>query len=399
MHSMGCSTLGEPTHQSPMLVASLDPEIYLKSERTQRRMFAALHHALTDAFDGAVDIERVPGHRLAVHCDVPDAIERLRRIFGVHAVESVERVEFGDLHDLVEAAAPVYADEVVGRTFAVRPNRIGSHDWTSQDLAVELGSRLVAAGGRVDLSDPEVTVRVRIADSTAYLTRASFPAVGGLPAGTQGKALVLFSGGIDSPVAAHLVARRGVALDYLHFSLGCGQADHAAGIAHLLHDRYGAGTDPTLHIVDLEPVVAEIRRRTPGRERQMALKGVMYRAAAAVAHGDRDVRALVTGESIGQVSTQTLANLATLDRVVEAPILRPLAALDKTAIMDHAKSIGTLEVSSRTRETCDIAGGARVSVSTSARTLRAVLADVEHLVGDAVATAKAMRLADWMPGE
>ena len=121
-------------------------------------------------------------------------------------------------------------------------------------------------------------------------------------------------------------------------------------------------------------------------------------AAAAVAASHRDVQALVTGESIGQVSTQTLTNVATLDRLIDLPVLRPLIGLDKTAIMDLAAEIGTLELSSRTRETCDISGGARVSVATPPGTLAAVLAEVDDLVELAVTTAKSMRLADWVPG-
>ncbi len=255
------------------------------------------------------------------------------------------------------------------------------------------------SGGKVDLSDPEYTVRVRVVGDTAYLAFDVVPGVGGLPAATQGKALMLFSGGIDSPVAAFLMARRGVALDYLHFSLGCGQADHAAGVAHLLTDRYGAGTDPRLHVVDLEPAVTEIQTRVPARERQMALKGVMYRSAAAVAEGDRSVRALVNGESLGQVSTQTLDNIAALDRLVAVPMLRPLLGMDKEAITAVAREIGTFDVSARTRELCDIAGGARVSVSTTHRKLAAITTGLEDLVDHAVMTTKSMRLADWVPGE
>lgn len=381
-----------------MLIASLDPEIYLKSQRTQRRMVNVLTAAISATFGGEVEMQRLAGHRVAVATAAVDAVERLSRVFGVRAVETVEAIDFSTMEELAERVAARLGPEVSGRTFAVRPNRLGTHDWSSQDLAVAAGALLVDAGGDVDLSDPEITVRIRVVGDTAYLTLATEPGVGGLPAGTQGKALVLFSGGIDSPVAAYLMAQRGVALDYLHFSLGCGQADHAAGIAQLLSEQYGAGTDPLLHVVDLEPAVAEIQRRIPARDRQVALKGVMYRAAEGVARADRDTRALIAGESLGQVSTQTLDNIAALDRTIEMPMLRPLIGLTKVAIMDRARTIGTLEVSSRTRETCDIAGGAKVSVSTSAAKLRAIIAELEDVVEQAVMTDKSMRLADWVPG-
>ena len=381
-----------------MLIASLDPEIYLKSQRTQRRMVGAVEAAITDALDGPVETDLISGHRLIVATTAADAVDRLSRVFGVRAVETVVALEFSDVDELSQLVTNHFSPAVTGHTFAVRPTRIGSHEWSSQDLAVAAGSLLVEAGGTVDLTSPEVMVRVRVVNDVAYLTLAVEKGVGGLPAGTQGRALAMFSGGIDSPVAAYLVAHRGVALDYLHFSLGCGQADHAAGIAHLLTERYGAGTDPLLHIGDLEPAIDAIQSRVPSRERQMALKGLMYRAAEGVARADRDIRVIVNGESLGQVSTQTLDNVASLDRVIDMPMLRPLIGLDKTTIMDKAKEIGTLEVSSRTRETCDISGGARVSVSTSPSKLAAMMIELEDLVDNAIVTGKSMRLADWVPG-
>jgi len=361
-------------------------------------MIAALVAAISAAFDGKVEVSRLAGHRLVVATTAKDAVDRLARVFGVRAVETVEPVEFEMLEELATRMAARFGPEVDGHTFAVRPNRLGSHTWSSQDLAVAAGSLLVDAGGTVDLTNPEITVRVRVVDNVAYLTLAIEPGVGGLPAGTQGKALVMFSGGIDSPVAAYLMARRGIALDYLHFSLGCGQADHAAGIAHLLTERYGAGTEPLLHIVDLEPAISEIQLRIPARERQMALKGIMYRAAEGIALGDRDRRAIINGESLGQVSTQTLDNVAALDRIIDMPMLRPLIGLDKNTIMDRARDIGTLELSSRTREMCNISGGAKVSVSTSAAKLVTIMSQVDDLVEHAIMTDKSMRLVDWVPG-
>ncbi len=130
----------------------------------------------------------------------------------------------------------------------------------------------------------------------------------------------------------------------------------------------------------------------------MALKGVMYQAAEGIALLDRDTRAIINGESLGQVSTQTLDNVAALDRVIEMPMLRPLIGLDKETIVRRAREIGTFDVSARTQEMCDISGGARVSVSTSAAKLRAIMAEVDDLVEQAVITDKSMRLRDWVPG-
>jgi len=381
-----------------LLVVSLDSEIYLKSHRTQSRMVGVLVEAIRAALGSEAEITKMAGHRLSVVSEAPDAIDRLSRIFGIRAVEVVEQVAMTDVASLAEIMEDRFADSVRGRTFAVRPNRLGSHDWKSLDLSIAAGSLLVDAGGIVDLSNPEVTVVVRVVQNTAFLTLDVTKGVGGLPPGTQGTALMMFSGGIDSPVAAYLMAHRGVSLDYLHFSLGCGEADHAAGLAHMLTDRYMAGTDPTLHILDLEPAVSEIQRRVPSRERQMALKAVMYRATEEIARSTRGTRAIINGESLGQVSTQTLENIAALDRLVEIPVLRPLIGLDKATITEKARAIGTFETSSRTRELCDISGGARVSVAASAPKLRRMTEELPDLVEQAVLTAKSMRIADWMPG-
>ncbi len=195
-----------------------------------------------------------------------------------------------------------------------------------------------------------------------------------------------------------MIARRGVALDYLHFSLGCGQADHAAAIAHAMAERHGAGTDPDLIVADFEPAIALLEERISPRQRQMALKALMYRVAEAVAESRRGTRAIVNGESLGQVSTQTLDNLAALDRLVAIPMLRPLVGMDKQEIRSKAEAIGTYEMSARTRELCDISGGAKVSVATAPRALAAMGDQLADLVDNALATVKSTRLADWMPG-
>jgi len=380
-----------------MLVVALDPELYLKSQRTQRRMGRVLAANIGHAIPGA-EPKRLAGHRLLIDTDVPDAADRLRTIFGIAAVEVVERLDATDMDALADSIAERMGPVVAGRTFAVRPRRIGTHEWNSQDLAIAAGSRLVERGGTVDLTEPEVTVVVRVVERIADLTVERLPGTGGLPLGTQGSGLAMFSGGIDSPVAAYMVARRGVTLDYLHFSLGCGQADHAAAIAHDLTARYGHGSDPHWIVSDIEAAVPEITRRVDPRMRQMALKALMYRTAEQIAHDLPESRALVTGESLGQVSTQTLDNLASLDRLVAIPVLRPLVGLDKLEIRRRAEDIGTYDASARSRELCDISQGARVSVATRPGRLMDVGDALDDLVAHAVVTAKRQRLREWMPG-
>lgn len=381
-----------------MLVAALDPELYLKSSRTQRRMVRVLADNLRATLGGSAEVTRLSGNRLRVDSDLPDAPKRITSVFGVRAAELVDHIDASDLDGLCEAVAARFRPIVAGNTFAVRAKRTGSHPWSSQDVAVRAGDLLRRSGGEVDLTSPDVEVRVRIVDADAYLTVDSLPGVGGLPLGTQGRALVMFSGGIDSPVAAFMAQRRGVDTDYLHFSLGCAQADHAAGIASYLLERYGQGTDPSLSIVYLEPGLAEIRDRVDPRQRQIALKAVMYRTAEAVATSLPGARALINGESLGQVSTQTLDHITSLDHLIDMPVLRPLLALDKQQIRSRAEAIGTYEASARSRELCDISEGGRVSVSTPPRVLAGIAGSLSDVVDSALATTKQLRLAEWVPG-
>ena len=181
------------------------------------------------------------------------------------------------------------------------------------------------------------------------------PGAGGLPAGIQGRALALISGGFDSAVAAWRMMRRGAELHYLYCNLG--------GVAHermvlqvvkVLHELWGFGLRPRLHVVDFVPLVQELRAKTDRRLWQLVLKVLFYRAAAIVARKER-ADAVVTGEALGQVSSQTLPNLATLDRFAEMPMLRPLLGQDKNEIMAEARRIGTAPLSERVPEMCGLA--------------------------------------------
>lgn len=381
-----------------MLIAVLDAEIYLKSRQTRAGMLRVVADNVVAALGAGTSVRPMPGNRIRIDTAHTDPVPILTGVFGIGAIEEVQAVDAADFDTLVRSVVTIAGPQVAGRTFAVRPRRLGRHSWSSQDLAVAVGAGLVAAGGEVDLGEPEITVAVRVVDAAGHVSTTSHRGAGGLPAGSQGRGLVLFSGGVDSPVAAYLVARRGVALDHLHFSLGCGQADHAAGIAHLLADRHGAGTDPHWLVADLEPAVAHLTERVAPRDRQMALKAVMYRAAERIAATLTSIRVLVTGESLGQVSSQTLGNIVALDAVVSIPVLRPLIGLDKAEIEDRARQIGTHALSARSRELCDISAGAKVSVATNPGRLTAMADDLEDLVADTVVTVKATRLAEWLPG-
>jgi thiamine biosynthesis protein ThiI len=245
----------------------------------------------------------------------------------------------------------LYAERVRGRTFAVRGRRSGRHSFNSKDINYDLGTALDKYGD-VDLDNPEVTVGVEVRNDFAYLYSDKVPGVGGLPVGTEGKAIALISGGFDSAVAAWMMLKRGVALDYVFCNLAGSAYERAVlGVAKLMADEWSYGTQPNIHIVDFEEPVRHLKEQVKESYWQVILKRLMYRVGERVARAT-GAHAVVTGEAIGQVSSQTLANLCAIDASVNIPVVRPLVGFDKTEIIDRSRAIGTYTLSEKVREYC-----------------------------------------------
>jgi len=376
-------------------------EIGVKSPRTRRRFLRVLRRNARRALDrGGVEASVLAGWgRIMVRTDEPErAAEILSRVFGLHSASRVDTIPFDDLDDLVAKAAERSRERIRGRTFAVRPRRSGEHDFRSQDVAIKLGAALLEDSAGVNLDAPEVEVPVEIVNDEAHLVLDVTKGPGGLPVGTGGRALAMFSGGYDSPVATWMATSRGTSLELVVFDLGgCAQTDGALTVAKALADRWTPGVEPVAHVVDLLPVVAALTQRVEGRLRQVVLKRAMYRAATILAD-ERQVDALVTGESIGQASTQTLRNLAVVERATTYPVLRPLVGMSKEEIMGRAREIGTHEASTRVREYCSITTG---PVETAARFEEVAEADgeiEESVLRAAVEKRRTVELATWTPG-
>jgi thiamine biosynthesis protein ThiI len=301
--------------------------------------------------------------RIELEGGAEDAEERLTtalsRVFGIQQVRVAQRMPWRGAEDIVALGEQLYADAVAGRRFAVRVRRVGPRAHIPVDggaLAAQLGERLVVAGGRVDLDHPEVRVPVEVRPDDALFIRRTVPGAHGLPVGVQGRALALISGGYDSAVAAWQMLRRGVALDFLLFNLaGWPQEQAVRQVLSCLDRDWMGGTRPGLHIVDFRPVVAEMRRRVPGRYWQVLLKRLMLRAAESVAEA-LGSQALVTGDALGQVSSQTLSNLDAISAHARTMVLRPLLGHDKDEIIERAQAIGIAEISAEVEEFCALAG-------------------------------------------
>jgi thiamine biosynthesis protein ThiI len=382
------------------LMLKIAGEIGTKSAPTRRRFLRTLASNARSALRrhgirGAVEPR---WSRLFVSTDDPTASLALARVFGIHSISETIPVRFDTLEQLVDASESRLRELVAGKTFALRVRRRGEHTFRSRDVAVALGDALRPHSAGVDLGNPDVEVPIEIAGDVAHLLTARVPGPGGLPVGVGGRALSLFSGGFDSPVATWMTMRRGMGVDLLVCDLGgCGQVDAALGVARDLAAGWASGVEPAVHVVDLAPVVAALRARVDSGIRQVVLKRAMYRAGTLVAQRV-GAEALITGEALGQVSTQTLRNLAVAEDASGIPVLRPLIGMDKEEIIARSRQIGTHDASALVQEHCNIATG---RVETAARLTAVVGAEGrldDTFVEAAVEKAVLVDLTTWEPG-
>jgi tRNA uracil 4-sulfurtransferase len=352
-----------------LILVRLGAEVTIKSRRTRTAFLRRLERNIRDALDSA-DIEHrieAAWGRLFVRASSHMALPALSRVFGISSLSLVEREMAADLDTIVAEATAHFRAAIAGRKFAVRARRTGQHSFSSQDIERQLGAALVPFAAGVDLSSPDYTVFVEVRDATAYLFSERTVGAGGLPLGVEGRAVALLSGGFDSAVAAWLLMKRGVALDYVFCNLGGDAYERAVvHVGKALADGWSYGTTPYLHVVDFAAVLRELREQTRAPYWQVVLKRLMYRAAAMVA-ADNNAAAIVTGEAIGQVSSQTLTNLRSIEAVATLPVLRPLIGFDKEEIIERARHIGTAALSEQVKEYCAIAPGRPATAASIAR--------------------------------
>jgi len=378
------------------------PEIYLKSRSTRVRFMrmltdntrAALHGSGIEAEVTRTGIQemRVDGSDLEAAADV------VSRVFGVGRISLVDAVPYDGLDDLAAKVADATRDRVMDRTFAVRVKRRGDQDWSSLDAERVIGSLLLDSSAGVDLSNPQVTVRIIADTDTVLIVRSEPEVANGLPLGSQEPSLAMLSGGIDSPVAAWMMMRTGCPVDFLHLEMECSVTDQALAVGHELVGRWSHGYRSRFFVADFQPVKAALRERVDPRLRQVVLKQLMLQTGERVAT-DLGIPMLATGDSLGQVSSQTGAHLVAMERAVDIPVIRPLVALRKEEIIDRARRIGTFDLSARTKEVCDLSDGHRVATRASAEDLTKAGEEAgSGLVEEVLATLRTIDARLWAPG-
>ncbi len=271
-----------------------------------------------------------------------------RRIETVFGVAYFSRVTLtGPSLPEIEQTVDDYTKSRSFESFGVRVRRVDkTHAFTSGELERHLGERIRQhTGARVELSRPELWVVVHVLSREALVLHDRIPGPRGLPVGTAGQALSLISGGIDSPAAAYQMLKRGCTLSYVHFHshpfTSTASQDKVRDIVSFLA-RYQGPVQ--LYMVPFGELQQILVREAPAAPRIVLYRRFMLRIAEALAEREQAL-ALVTGESLGQVSSQTLGNLDTIDRVATMPVLRPLIGLDKAEIIELAQRIGTDEMS------------------------------------------------------
>lgn len=303
------------------------------------------------------DYGRIYVEALNTDYDYDEAVSRLQEIFGISdicPVEVTEDLSYDALRDTATAHMAAYDRHDF--SFKVHTRRVNKNfPMNSMEIDMEVGHDLLekyeGEGLHVDVHHPDVMLEIEIRDRI-YVYSRTIPGPGGLPVGTNGRAMTLISGGIDSPVAMYMIAKRGVEMEGVYFNSPPYTSQRALEKVEKLCRRVAQFAGPVrLHIVDFTNVQLAIYDNCPHDELTIIMKRIMFRMAQDLAQQE-ECQAIVTGESIGQVSSQTMQSLSVIDAAVNCPVFRPVIGMDKQEIVEYAQKIGTYDTSIEPYEDC-----------------------------------------------
>lgn len=285
----------------------------------------------------------------------PDPIlEECKKVFGIQSMSLAIKVK--NEEEVIKEAALFALTEAQGvNTFKITAKRVNKEfPIDSQSFNHVLGGHLLAntEGYTVDVHRPDLEIRVEIRNEATYITSKKIMAAGGLPVGSSGKTLLLLSGGIDSPVAGYLAMKRGVQIEAIHFHSPPYTSERAKQkVFDLARELTSYGKNVKIHIVPFTKLQQKIHREIPHGYSMTVMRRMMMRISEAIARQE-GILSLTTGESLGQVASQTMESMNAINDVTNYPIIRPLVAMDKEDIMNIAEQIGTYDISIRPFEDC-----------------------------------------------
>ncbi len=372
-------------HVAPILVLHYH-EVGLKGKnraffertlvRNVNRALRGLGPATTRRLRGRLLVEGVPASAL------PQAVERLQKVFGLATISPGVEVP-PTLDDMARAAVALVEGEPLP-SFAVRARRAEKHyPFTSQEIGRVVGAAVVqATGAPVNLRRPHVEIFVEVANERAFVSTSRFRGPGGLPVGTGGLGVVLFSAGIDSPVAAWRMMKRGMEVILVHFHsqpfADRASEEKARRLAAILAEWHGPVELVIVPLIDAQQAIIAY---APERYRTLLYRRMMLRVAERVAR-ERRAHALITGDSLGQVASQTVENMTAVTEATSMLVLRPLVGYDKSEIIAEAQRIGTYDVSILPQDdACTLLDPRRVETRATVEAVRRAEAglDVEAL--------------------
>ncbi len=348
------NTSGEALEYKRVWLVRYSSEIFTKGEGLKRNYIFILQKNIEEALRRSGKNFKIWRDRDRVYVECEDDIsEILGRVFGISSFSPSYLFDFVDLEDLKRRIVELFGDEVKGKKFAVRA-KISDKKLSVRLVEREVGSALYSLSSGVNLENPDVQINLEIRGKNVFAFTQKYIGTGGFPCGTQGSAVSLISGGFDSAVASWLGLRRGLKLSFLLFDIG--GLDHVRGtheVVKKLYELWIFGYKPDLYVMSATPLLRVLPSVKP-KLRLIIVKRFMYRLAEILAK-NLGAKAIITGESLGQVSTQTMHNLGIIEEAISIPVFRPLIFMDKEEIIKLSRKIGTYTISERIPEFCAIA--------------------------------------------
>ncbi len=338
------------------------PEIMIKGSKAKRQMVDQLFSNLQkilERIDKNIKLKKF-FDKIEIVSSKEFVTEVRLKLLETPGIELVlEAIQFDDVKTVDEIKLIVnntMASEIKDKTFVVRAKRSGTHEFKSTEIERIVGGYMLANNETkgVNLKDAETTINLELVNNQLNIITYKYKGLSGFPLGTQGDILSLMSGGFDSTIASYLMMKRGVKTHFIFFNLG-GVA-HEIGVkqvAFYLWSKFGSSHRVSFISIPFDDVITEIFRSTHESYMGVTLKRLMLKAAQKIAE-EKGIDALMTGESVAQVSSQTLRNLAIIDKATTKLVLRPLATMNKPEIIDIANEIGTKKFAETMPEYCGV---------------------------------------------